>query len=65
VNSTFEIALIARGRRYRWPTHFFERSDLFFKGANNGLEAPLADKGDMLYGDLLDHCRLLNAKATY
>src|ERR1700733_15145654 len=54
-NATFEIVLIARGCGNRWPTHFFKRSDLFFKGTDNSLEAPIADKGDMLYDDLFDH----------
>jgi hypothetical protein len=37
------------------------RSDFFFEGTNNVLEAPISDKGDMLYGDLFDHHALLDA----
>jgi hypothetical protein len=58
-----EIVLITRGRRYRRPIRFLERSDLLFEGANEGLEAAIAN-GDMLYRDLVDHCSVLDAKAA-
>jgi hypothetical protein len=38
---------------------------LFLEGTNNILEAPVADKGDMLYGDQLDHDFLLDAILAY
>src|SRR5262245_8176076 len=64
-NATFEIVLTTRSCGYCWPTCFFKRSDLVLEGTNNVLEAPVADKGDMLYGDMLDHCSLLDAVAFY
>src|SRR5262245_22054137 len=64
-NSSFEIVLITRSCGYCWPTYFFKRSDLFLEGTNNVLEAPVADKGDMFYGDMVDHYSLLDALAFY
>jgi hypothetical protein len=36
---------------------------LFLEGMNNILEAPVTDKRDMVYSDMLDHYSLLDALA--